>query len=196
MTVSDQSGIELQYADLAILFRKIGSSLAPNYLHGSLAGVLAAGKRMSQDDWLDWALDQMAPSEALLEAHITVLQGLYFKTLGELQDEGLAFSLLLPDEDAPLADRLVALSEWAGCFLGAFGSTGVVTEISDMPATLQEILEDLAEIAQVDADSGEELASGESDFLAISEHVRLSALTVFLEYNEPQPDPVDDQLVH
>ena len=65
-----------------------------------------------------------------------------------------------------------------------------------MPATLQEILEDLAEIAQVDADSGEELASGESDFLAISEHVRLSALTVFLEYNEPQPDSVDDQLVH
>lgn len=55
MTVSDQSGIELQYADLAILFRKIGSSLAPNYLHGSLAGVLSAGKRMSQDDWLDWA---------------------------------------------------------------------------------------------------------------------------------------------
>jgi uncharacterized protein YgfB (UPF0149 family) len=196
MTDSDQSGIELQYADLVTLFSKLGSSLAPNYLHGSLAGVLAAGKRMSQDDWLDWALDQMAPSATLQEAHSTILQGLYFKTLAELQDEGLAFSLLLPNEDAPLVDRLVALGEWVGSFLGAFGATGVVTEIGDMPATLQEILEDLAEIAQVDAESGEELASGESDFLAISEHVRLSALTVFLEYNEPQPNKADDQLVH
>jgi uncharacterized protein YgfB (UPF0149 family) len=65
-----------------------------------------------------------------------------------------------------------------------------------MPATLQEILEDLAEIAQVDAESAEELSSAEEDFIAVAEHVRLSALTVYLEYNEPPAVEADEKRVH
>ncbi len=196
MSESNQAGIELQFEDLAELFVKMGSTLSPTYLHGSVTGVLAAGKRMNQDDWLDWALDQIAPNEDVQESHITILQGLYFKTLTELEDEGLAFKLVLPDEETPMVDRLHALSEWAGSFLGAFGATGVVRETSEMPATLQEILEDLAEIAQVDAHGAEEQDADEEDYIAVAEHVRLSALTVFLEYNEP-PAMTDDQpIVH
>ena len=198
MSDANQAGIELTFEDLAELFVKMGSTLSPTYLHGSIAGVLAAGKRMTQDDWLDWALDQIAPSEEVQETHVTILQGLYFKTLAELQDEGLAFKMMMPDEDTPMIDRLHALSEWAGSFLGAFGATGVVQETSDMPATLQEILEDLAEIAQVDAQSAEEQGADEADFIAVAEHVRLSVLTVFLEYNEPPAttgDQADDQTI-
>ncbi|WP_040557008.1 UPF0149 family protein [Reinekea blandensis] len=197
MSESEQAGIDLQFEDLAELFVKMGSTLSPTYLHGSLTGVLSAGKRMTQEDWVDWALDQMAPTEEIQEAHVTVIQGLYFKTLAELQDEGLSFSLLMPNEDTPMVDRLEALSEWSGSFLGAFGATGVVQETSDMPATLQEILEDLADIAQVDAKSAEDLSSAEDDYIAVAEHVRVSALTVFLEYNEPPANPDDaDATVH
>lgn len=196
MSEADQAGINLQFEDLAELFVKMGSSLSPTYLHGSIAGVLSAGKRMTQEDWVDWALDQIAPSEEVQEAHVTIIQGVYFKALSELEDEGLSFALVLPDEDTPMVDRLFALSEWAGSFLGAFGATGVVQETSDMPATLQEILEDFAEIAQVDAESAEELSSADEDFLAVAEHVRVGALTVFLEYNEPPETDVNDQQVH
>ncbi|WP_196158557.1 UPF0149 family protein [Reinekea sp. G2M2-21] len=196
MSEVNAAGIELQFEDLAELFVKMGSTLSPTYLHGSITGVLSAGKRMTQDDWLDWALDQMAPTEEVQESHITILQGLYFKTLSELQDEGLAFRLILPDEETPMADRLDALSEWTGSFLGAFGATGVVQETSDMPATLQEILEDLAEIAQVDALSAEEQDADEDDYLAVAEHVRVSALTVFLEYNEPPATTDGETTVH
>ena len=196
MTESSQTGIALSYDDVAALFVKLGSSLAPNYLHGSICGVLAAGKRMAQDDWLDWALDQMAPTQAVEESHITILQGLYFKALTELEDPGLGFNLLLPDEDTPMLDRLFALSEWTGSFLGAFGASGTVQETSDMPATIQEILEDLAEIAQVDAQSGEELDNAEEDYLAIAEHVKVSAITVYLEYNEPPAAENPETVVH
>ncbi|MDX1343719.1 MAG: UPF0149 family protein [Reinekea sp.] len=196
MSEVNAAGIELQFEDLAELFVKMGSTLSPTYLHGSITGVLSAGKRMTQDDWLDWALDQMAPTEEVQESHITILQGLYFKTLSELQDEGLAFRLILPDEETPMADRLDALSEWTGSFLGAFGATGVVQETSDMPATLQEILEDLAEIAQVDALSAEDQDADEDDYLAVAEHVRVSALTVFLEYNEPPATTDGETTVH
>ncbi len=196
MSEVNAAGIELQFEDLAELFVKMGSTLSPTYLHGSITGVLSAGKRMTQDDWLDWALDQMAPTEEVQESHITILQGLYFKTLSELQDEGLAFRLILPDEETPMADRLDALSEWTGSFLGAFGATGVVQETSDMPATLQEILEDLAEIAQVDALSAEDQDADEDDYLAVAERVRVSALTVFLEYNEPPATTDGETTVH
>jgi uncharacterized protein YgfB (UPF0149 family) len=195
MSESDQAGISLQFEDLAELFVKMGSTLSPTYLHGSIAGVLSAGKRMSQEDWVDWALDLLAPTADVEEAQVTIIQGLYFKTLTEFEDEGLTVSLVLPDEDTPMVDRLFALSEWAGSFLGAFGATGIIKETSEMPATLQEILEDLADIAQVDAESAEELASAEEDFIAVAEHVRVSALTIYLEYNEP-PTDADDQVVH
>ena len=195
MSESDQAGISLQFEDLAELFVKMGSTLSPTYLHGSIAGVLSAGKRMSQEDWVDWALDLLAPTANVEEAQVTIIQGLYFKTLTEYEDEGLTFSLVLPDEDTPMVDRLFALSEWAGSFLGAFGATGIIKETSDMPATLQEILEDLADIAQVDAESAEELSSAEEDFIAVAEHVRVSALTIYLEYNEPPAD-ADEQVVH
>jgi uncharacterized protein YgfB (UPF0149 family) len=196
MSTSPQTGIALSFDDLAALFVKLGSSMAPNYLHGSICGVLAAGKRMAQEDWLDWALDQIAPTNDLEESHVTILQGLYFKALTEFEDPGLSFSLLLPDEDAPMLDRLFALSEWTGSFLGAFGAAGTVQETSDMPATIQEILEDLAEIAQVDAQSGEALENAEEDYLAIAEHVKVSAITVYLEYNEPPSDESLEPIVH
>ncbi len=195
MSKTDQAGIHLQFDDLAELFVKMGSKLSPTYLHGSISGVLAGGKRMTQDDWIDWALDLIAPDEEIQDTYVTILQGLYFKTLSELEDESLSFSLVLPGEDAPLIDRLLALSEWAGSFLGAFGATGVVKETSDMPATLQEILEDLSEVAQVDAESADDM-SGEEDFVAVAEHVRVSALTVFLEYNEPPASDDSSKTVH
>lgn len=196
MTEKIGTGIDLKFDDLADLFVKMGSSLSPAYLHGSIAGVLSAGKRMNQDDWVDWAIDLIAPSGEIEAAYVTVIQGLYFKTAAELQDEGFVFNLILPDEETPLTDRLLSLSDWVGSFLGAFGATGIIQDVSEMPATLQEILEDLSEIAQVDAESGEQLATAEEDFLAIAEHVRVSVITVFLEYNEPSDVSDDPDTLH
>jgi uncharacterized protein YgfB (UPF0149 family) len=197
MTDTNGAGINLHYDDLAELFVKMGSSLTPAYLHGSLTGVVASGKRMNIDDWLDWALDLVAPTVEVEETHVTILQGLYLKTIAELQDEGMTFTLMVADDDSPIADRLLLLSEWAGSFLGAFGATGVVKDISEMPATLQEILEDLSEIAKVDAEEDIDFEGAEEDYLSIAEHVRLSAITVFLEYNEPpKQTDIDDDIVH
>lgn len=196
MSDSQELGINLHYDDLAELFVKMGSSLTPAYLQGSLAGVLASGKRMNIDDWLDWALDLIAPTVEVEQAHITILHGLYFKTQSELQDESLGFELMIAGDDTPITDRLILLGEWAGSFLGGFGATGTVKEMSELPATLQEILEDFSEIAQVDAEQDVEFEGAEEDYLAIAEHVRLGVITVFLEYNEPPEANQNDDTVH
>lgn len=196
MTDTNSAAISLHYDDLAELFVKMGSSLTPAYLHGSLTGVVASGKRMNIDDWLDWALDLIAPTVEVEEMHVTILKGLYFKTIAELQDESMIFNLMIAGDDTPISDRLLLLSEWAGSFLGGFGATGVVKEMSELPATLQEILEDLSEIAQVDAEQDIDFEGAEEDYLAIAEHVRLSAITVFLEYNEPPEQGESESTVH
>lgn len=196
MTDTNGAGINLHYDDLAELFVKMGSSLTPAYLHGSLSGVLASGKRMNIEDWLDWALDLIAPTVEVEESHVTILKGLYFKSIAEFEDESMAFSLMVAGDDTPITDRLLLLSEWSGSFLGGFGATGVVKEMSELPATLQEILEDMSEIAQVDAEKGIEMEGAEEDYLAIAEHVRLGAITVFLEYNEPPAQKDDENVVH
>jgi uncharacterized protein YgfB (UPF0149 family) len=108
MSEVDKAGINLQFEDLANLFVKMGSSMSPTYLHGSITGVLSAGRRMSQEDWVDWALDLIAPTNDVEEAYVTVIQGMYFKAVAELEDESLAFNLILPDEDTPMVDRLLS----------------------------------------------------------------------------------------
>lgn len=119
---------EMAYEDLAELFRRLGTGQTPTSLHASLAGILAAGHRMSSEDWVHWALELLAPTETVTEGHHIVLKGLYVWTLQSLEDTGLGFTLLLPADDAPLDERLDALSDWSGSFLGAFGSVGVVAE--------------------------------------------------------------------
>lgn len=181
---------QMRFEDLAELFRRMGSGQSPTTLHGSLTGVLAAGHRMKSDDWVSWALDLLGPTEEIEEGHHVILKGLYVATLSALEDTGLSFKPMLPADNAPLANRLAALSEWCGSFLGAFGTVGVLSEGKEIPEEIQEILEDLSAIAQVDTDSDED-DQAEEDFTAISEHVRMGALTLFLEYNQT-PDPDGD----
>lgn len=172
----------MSHSDLAQLFRQMGTGQTPTSLHGSLTGVLAAGHRLSAEDWIQWALDLLAPTETITESHHIVLRGLYATTLQDLEDSGLPFRPLLPPEDAPLPDRLEALSDWCGSFLGAFGTVGVLEEGKEIPEEVREVLEDLSAIAQVETEH-EEGDQAEEDYLAVSEHVRMGVLTLFLEYN-------------
>jgi uncharacterized protein YgfB (UPF0149 family) len=186
---------EMAYEDLAELFRRLGTGQTPTALHASLAGILAAGHRMSNEDWVHWALDLLAPNEAVTEGHHIVLRGLYVWTLQTLEDTGFGFKLLLPADDTPLDQRLDALSDWSGSFLGAFGSVGVVAEGQSLPEAVEEVLDDLSAIAQVDNDY-DEGEQAEADFLAISEHVRLGVLTLFLEYNANAASDDEPPVVH
>lgn len=175
---------QMRHQDLARLFRLVGSGQQPATLHGSLTGVLAAGHRMEAEDWISWALELMGPAETATSDHHSVLKAFYVSTLSALEDSGMSFRPLLPDDDTPLPDRLEALGDWCGSFLGAFGTVGVVAEDQEIPEEIQEVLEDLSAIAQVEPDS-DEGAQAEEDYLAISEHVRMGVLSLFLEYNRP-----------
>lgn len=183
------------YQELTALFQHMGTGQTPTSLHGSLSGVLAAGHRMSEEAWIKWALDLLAPGEEITEVQQELLNNLYISTLRELEDPDFTFKPLLPDDSAPLSDRLEALSDWCGSFLGAFGTVGVVAEGKALPEQVEEVLEDLSAIAQVETEQDED-DQAEEDYLAISEHVRMGVLTLFLEYNRPAGADSDLPTVH
>lgn len=185
MSESNQDVPQMRHQDLARFFELLGSGQSPTTLHGSLTGVLAAGQRMEAADWISWATDMMGPSETVSADHQAILKALYSTTLNALDDTNMSFRPLLPADDSPLSDRLEALSDWCGSFLGAFGTAGVIAADKKIPAEIEEILEDLSAIAQVETDQNSD-AEAEQDFTAISEHVRLGVVSLYLEYNQPR----------
>ncbi|MHA7878850.1 MAG: UPF0149 family protein [Saccharospirillum sp.] len=186
---------QLHHQDLAELFQSLGSGQTPEAIHGSLAGVLAAGHRLSKSDWLEWVVDQLGPTDPLTENQQVVLLAFYVATVRALEDSGLSFRPLLPEDGAPMTLRLEALSDWCGSFIGAFGTVGVLAEGKEIPQEVEEILEDLSAIAQIDTDS-DDSAEAEEDYLAVSEHVRMAALTLYLEYNQAQSTESPKQTLH
>lgn len=186
---------QLNHQDLAELFQALGSGQSPTAIHGSLSGVLAAGHRLSKTDWLEWVMDQLGPVDPLTENQNIMLLAFYVSTVKALEDSGLSFKPLLPDDDSPMTLRLEALSDWCGCFIGAFGTVGVLAEGKEIPQEVEEILEDLAAIAQIDTES-DDSAEAEEDYIAVSEHVRMAALSLYLEYNKTTPSDSPKQTVH
>lgn len=143
-------------------------ALSPAELHGALIGWLAGGGDAS-GNWLGKVL----ADDALGTPDSPELTRLRDASIAALEDGGLDFQLLLPDEDTPLEQRGNALFDWCRAFLGGFGlAAGASPPLSEESG---EALEDLARLAMAETDSegGEE---DEEAFAEIEEFVRVAVL--------------------
>lgn len=167
---TDQS---LDLPDRATLVAALAAarvSVDPSELHGSLCGYLAGGGTLNADGWLrQLALDDDGASASGSDA----LDRLRSATLAQLTAQDFDFQLLLPDDDAPLAERADALIAWCNGFLGGFGLAAPESDaLSDEAA---EALHDLGRIAASDLAYDE--SDADEDALAeIVEFVRVAAL--------------------
>ncbi|WP_164880940.1 UPF0149 family protein [Aestuariirhabdus litorea] len=171
------------FDELCNLFVELESCNAPAELHGMICGQLAAGKRLSANDWIALAVEQMQLSELPDDAR-ALLQALYDQTLKQLLAGEYGLRLLLPDEEEELQVRAEALGQWCHGFLSGFGLAGQGVE--SLSEAVVEILRDLAEIAQVQLDL-EESEENEVSLMEVSEYVRMGALVVFADCNPSVP---------
>lgn len=149
--------------------------MSPAELHGLLVGsVCADGVGPSDDAWLQrvW---QHAGEDIADGADHGELVAFRVRALANLEADGFDFDLLLPDEDAPLSERLQALAAWCGGFLSGYGlGAGRIEGLEEDAVTA---LHDIAAIATVDTDvdDGEQ---EETDFMQLVEYVRMGVLVV------------------
>ena len=145
------------YAAFATLLANSAQPVTPAELHGLLLGRSCAGAGFDAESWLVDAAELLgtAPEDSVRQALI----GLQEMVKGELAGDDIAIVLLLPSDDAPLAERALALGQWCQSFLTGFG---LVPGDRALSSEAVEVLQDLAAIAQIQ-DSLDESEDGESD---------------------------------
>ncbi len=155
-------------ADLDRALREARSGIGAGELHGSLTGYLCAGGSAGAQEWLQaLQLDDPGTLPAQLAAT------LYEDCRRQLDDPDFGFQPLLPDEDAPLAERAEALVAWCRGFLGGAGLAGL--DARSLSDDADEILRDFAGIAasRLDYTDDEE---DEAALAEVQEFVRIGVL--------------------
>lgn len=167
------------YHEMLQTLRELRLGVEPSELHGALCGLLCAGATVTPQDWLR----QLALETAAADAGDR-LAALFEASCSQLADPEMALRLLLPAEDAPLAERADALIGWTRGFLGGFGLAG--GEVEGLSEEAREALQDLSQIAGAQL-SYEDPDSDESSLAEIEEFVRVAALLLQQE-RQPRPD--------
>lgn len=151
--------------------------------HGILCGMLSAGGHVAERDWLS----QVVPEEKSGMERYDTLLALFHATVWQLGDPQFSFTMLLPDDEAPLEDRTQGLAHWCSGFLYGLGLGGV-TESTQLPGEAAEVLGDLAKIASVDYELDEAGEEEERAYEEVVEYVRVAALLVFESMRGPRED--------
>ncbi|MEK1941481.1 MAG: YecA family protein [Pseudomonas sp.] len=167
------------YSAFATLLASSGQPISPAELHGLLLGRSCAGAGFEPAPWLMDASDLFSaePEENIKQALI----GLQQMVKAELTGDEITVVLLLPNDDAPLAERAIAMGQWCQGFLAGFGLTARDAALS---AEAMEVLQDLAAIAQVQ-EALEESEDGENDYMEVMEYLRVAPLLLFTECVKP-----------
>ncbi|MDH1629952.1 YecA family protein [Pseudomonas mosselii] len=168
------------YIAFAMLLSSNGHPVTPAELHGLLIGRSCAGAGFDADAWLADAaqLLETEPGDTVRNA----LVGLQEMVKAELTGEDVAIVLLLPSDDAALADRATALGQWCQGFITGFGLNAGGKDLS---TDAKEVLQDLVAISQVQ-EALEESEDGESDYMEVMEYLRVAPLLLYTELAKPQ----------
>jgi yecA family protein len=175
----------IKFTDAAQALQGARSTVAAAEAHGCLCGALCAVADYPPARWFDELFDETTTqvSDAEFAPAKELLQSLHQQTSQAMRSDQMAFSLLLPDDDEPLARRADALAQWCQGFLYGFGSAsgGQPRVLSD---DVQEVLRDLAQIARASAGDEEPTEEDEEDYAEIVEYIRAG---VQLVHDELRP---------
>lgn len=184
---------ETDFDWLANFYASQGAINHPCELHGLLIGRLAGGERLNPDEWLRRVIEHMGLEQLVQddrsERALTNLVELYAKNVQQLEEMAMGFSLVLPDDEFILEQRVEALGMWVRGFLEGL-ALAAQGQLSTADADIQELLRDLVAISQID-DQAEENEDAEKEINEIIEYVRIGVVTVFAEFNG-QDEPEDE----
>ncbi len=180
----------LDYYEVSDALARAHSAVDAADCHGLLAGLICAAGFADPRVWMAQVFEEFDPKDLLQVAASKQVQALGEDTLVRLNSPELDFELLLPDDDDALRERAESLGSWCGGFLAGLGLGGV-SDTSQLPEEVAELLDDLAEIARVDFEVGEPDDEEQAAFAEVVEYVRVGVLLI---NEELQPSKAPPQL--
>jgi len=144
--------------------------------HGTLAGCLCAASGYRFEDWLK----EILPDGGGRGPALAPLRELFDFTAASLVQPDMEFTPLLPDDEAPLAERTEALAQWCQGFLYGLGA-GAIPDASELPGEVGEIVRDFIEISRAGSDGEPADEADESAYVELVEFVRVGVQLLFEE---------------
>lgn len=147
-------------------FSKIEEISSPSELHGLLTGIVCVTEPPSREEWQEILTTLSVP--ALNDTALDILTDESEDVSHALSEDELDYLPMLPDDDHPLRERVLALADWcAGVVLG-FGLASGHIRNDEMEQIGH--LQDVAAVEFEDSDDDEE---GEMGYQELYEFVRL-----------------------
>ena len=167
--------------ELSAALQRLRTVCSASELHGVLTGLLAGGARLNRQA-LTKALESHSEADQAFDNEIIAsLWQLQLQTLEDLQASELIFSPLLPDDEAALVTRVQALADWCQGFLVGFGTAVRPNDTRLHEESVKETLEDIVNVANVDAAAEENDDADEGAYAELFEFVRMAAIHLFEE---------------
>jgi uncharacterized protein YgfB (UPF0149 family) len=139
-------------------------------------GLLAAGAPAEPEAGL--ALLNQALAVDLYGELAGMVMGLYQVSAAALEDEEFDFHPLLPDDDDAIAERTLALADWANGFLRGFAQL----HQKELRQDSGEILGDFAAIAEAFVgENSDDDDDAEDSYYELVEFLRFGALNVYMD---------------
>jgi yecA family protein len=173
------------YEHLERQLARVGLEFGAAEAHGLLCGLLCSGQKDAQQRWLDQLLEETADGDLLVNECRRALDELYRHTKSELHDPGLGLRPLLPEDNQPLHQRAIALSEWCQGFLYGLGLSGL--DQKRLSTATRDALQDLSQITRMDIKALDESEQDEEDLVEISEFVWVAAMLLFQDLGGNSP---------
>ena len=154
--------------------------LNPAELHGLLCGLLCADPDLDRDRWLRHTRELQADDGEFSELSQPVrdpLAKLHEYGLAQMNAHDWSVTLLLPDDDAPLPQRVDALGAWCQGLLYGLG-VGQVERRGVLSGESREFLRDVAEIAQAGFNTDRAGEADETAYAEVVEYLRVGLLMI------------------
>ena len=179
----------LEYDEVLDALQRASASADPADCHGLLCGLICANGFADQKTWVAEIFDDFNPRDIFQNQAFKLLQQLYELSLIKLNSPDLEFELLLPGDNAPLAERTESLGSWCSGFLSGMGLGGLdQARLSD---DVKELLEDISHISNIDFESED---TDEQEHVAFEEVVEYIRVGVLYIHEELQPGQAPTQI--
>ncbi len=158
----------------------VGADMQAAEAQGMLLGMLCARGELTQELWWSRVHENADQNPDHVPEPVA---SMFVETVASLGEADGTFDLMLPDDEAELAQRADALHAWCYGFMYGYGVAGG-EDPAKLPEESAELLRDVAQFAQASFDLGE---NAEDDELAYSELVEYVRVGVMLLYETRYP---------
>lgn len=181
----------MTFEQLEDLFFAHKINASPSGFHGFLCGRLSCGA-VDLKQLVDTSTSWLGLSSEQAEAAENDFEEFYQSSLNNLEDISFLFLPVLPDDELPLTERLVAVGEWCTNYISGLGE-GMGEEF-DISMDGKEALEDISAIGQISVDFEIE-DDGERDYAELVEFIRIAVQLIFSDLR-PELDTEAEPTIH